>query len=369
MKPTSITGLLLLLIICTTLSAQERETGAINGAEFEIFMPDNWNGGLVMYAHGYEETDAYRAAEAENEEEEDEEEEEGVNEFIQIFTSRGFAFAASGYKRKGLVIQDGVADTEALRRYFAGKYGTPNLSIITGHSMGGMISIATIEQFPANYDGALPLCGWLGPVYGLMKNALDMLVLYDYLFGTNDGKIVTDKALVSSEEIAQNLDKKEDLKALYSERFTIRQEDLPEMILFAQMVVKESTGWMGGLPVDNQKTIYSGFGNTDEALNASVKRYSGDPESIDYLIANYSPTGDIQDPVIALHTTYDEILPVLNYEYYEQQTRIQQTDHLYVPQYVVRDGHCYFTMEETGRAFDQLLNWIQKGEKPKIEFR
>jgi len=32
---------------------------------------------------------------------------------------------------------------------------------ITGHSMGGMITIATIEQFPSEYDGAMPLCGWL----------------------------------------------------------------------------------------------------------------------------------------------------------------------------------------------------------------
>ena len=29
------------------------ETGEINGAKFRIDIPENWNGGLVMYCHGY----------------------------------------------------------------------------------------------------------------------------------------------------------------------------------------------------------------------------------------------------------------------------------------------------------------------------
>ena len=29
------------------------EIGEINGAKFRIDIPDNWNGGLVMYCHGY----------------------------------------------------------------------------------------------------------------------------------------------------------------------------------------------------------------------------------------------------------------------------------------------------------------------------
>ena len=102
---------------------------------------------------------------------------EVIDDFMQIFTSRGFAYAASNFRRQGLIIKDGIDDTEALRAYFSKKYGKPNLCFITGHSMGGIISLASVEKFPAFYDGALPLCGWLAPVHFLTKRGLDMLSL------------------------------------------------------------------------------------------------------------------------------------------------------------------------------------------------
>jgi len=177
MKKLVVTGLGLLMSI--TGFSQKFDLGEINGASYLICIPDNWNQGLVMYAHGYEEIG-----------EEIEEFEAEVNEFIEIFTSRGFAFAASAYKRQGLVIKEGMEDTEALRSYFEMNYRKPDICLITGHSMGGMITLATIERYPAEYDGALPLCGWLAPVHSLFKNGLDMLVTYDYLFEDNSGFIV-----------------------------------------------------------------------------------------------------------------------------------------------------------------------------------
>ena len=46
---------------------------------------------------------------------------------MEIFTSHGFAYAASAYKRQGLVIKDGIEDSEALRSYFELKYGKPDI--------------------------------------------------------------------------------------------------------------------------------------------------------------------------------------------------------------------------------------------------
>ena len=47
------------LFACATLCLAapkvepKTEIGEINGAKFRIDIPDNWNGGLVMYCHGY----------------------------------------------------------------------------------------------------------------------------------------------------------------------------------------------------------------------------------------------------------------------------------------------------------------------------
>ena len=77
--------------------------------------------------------------------------------------------------------------------------------------MGGIISLASVEKFPAFYDGALPLCGWLAPVYSLMKRALDMLVIYDYFFGRNNGRIIDEKAFIEQDRIKAQIDKKTEI--------------------------------------------------------------------------------------------------------------------------------------------------------------
>ena len=353
-----LTVISLLVFIPQAGLSQSFDLGEINSARYKIYIPENWNKGLVMYAHGYEEIG-----------EESEIISEEVDEFMEVFTSRGFAFAASAYKHQGLVIKDGIEDTEALRCYFGMTYGKPELCLITGHSMGGMISLATIEKHPSEYDGALPICGWLSPLHTLMKYGLEFLVTYDYFFGENDGELITGEDYIDPEEIQKRLDKKPKLAILFSEHFRIKKEDLAEMLGFHQYVLKESSGWLGGLPAGNINTIYSGFGDTDSNLNRDIKRYKASDEAKEYYIRYYSPTGLLYDPVIALHTTYDEILPVDNYEYYEHLTEIKFTSDFYFQQYVIRDGHCNFTNEEIADSFDDLLLWIKEGIRPENEYK
>ncbi len=42
------------------------------------------------------------------------------------------------------------------------------------------------------------------------------------------------------------------------------------------------------------------------------------------------------------------------YEYYEQATIFQNTNDLYVQQYVIGDEHCWFEDEDVSNAFDNL---------------
>src|SRR4029453_12899971 len=91
------------------------ETGTINGAPFYIEIPKAWNKGLVLYAHGYTVAGGQPPAMASP----------GMRGLIDVFVSRGFAFAASSYSRQGWAVKEGIEDTEALRRYFASKYGPP----------------------------------------------------------------------------------------------------------------------------------------------------------------------------------------------------------------------------------------------------
>ena len=43
----------LALLPCLCVAAVHTEIGEINGAKFRIDLPEKWNGGLVVYCHGY----------------------------------------------------------------------------------------------------------------------------------------------------------------------------------------------------------------------------------------------------------------------------------------------------------------------------
>ena len=127
-------------------AASSVERGEINGAAYRIEIPPDWNRGLVLYAHGYALAGAPYAFP----------EDERGKGLREVFLSRHFAFAESAYAAQGWAVKEGIEDTEALRRHFVARHGAPSETFITGHSMGGHITIATIERFANEYQGRCP---------------------------------------------------------------------------------------------------------------------------------------------------------------------------------------------------------------------
>src|SRR5207244_10439607 len=130
------------------LAQAKTEIGAINGAAYRIDVPENWNGGLVVYCHGYNAKPVTYT-------------DQKLPPALQVFVDEGYALAQSGYAAGGWAIQEAVVDTEALRRYFEAKYAKPKETFVTGHSMGGFLTMLLMERFPSNYDAGLALCGLL----------------------------------------------------------------------------------------------------------------------------------------------------------------------------------------------------------------
>ncbi len=125
-----------------------RYWGILNGAGFRIEVPANWNGDLVLYAHGFRGTGLELTV---------------SNPRIRRWlVEHGYAWAASSYSKNGYDVKQGVKDTHALGQHFNGLVGNPHRTYITGHSMGGHITGVAIEQYPNAYVGALPMCGVMG---------------------------------------------------------------------------------------------------------------------------------------------------------------------------------------------------------------
>ncbi len=146
----------------------ERDWGVHNGAGYRIEVPANWNGKLVMWAHGYRGTGLELTVD---------------NHPLRAFlVANGYAWAASSYSRNAYDPSQGAKDTHALTQLFSGRFGKPGRTYITGASMGGHVTGIVAEQWPQSYDGAMPICGVLGD-YELFDFFLDFNVAAQTLSG------------------------------------------------------------------------------------------------------------------------------------------------------------------------------------------
>ena len=115
----------------------QRYWGIDEGAGFRIEIPDNWNGDLVVYTHGFRGTGDELTVDN--------------PPLRDYYVALGYAWLASSYSKNYYDVRSGVESTNSLVRYFRRNFGKPNRTYITGFSMGGHVIGAAIEQFP-NFD-------------------------------------------------------------------------------------------------------------------------------------------------------------------------------------------------------------------------
>jgi pimeloyl-ACP methyl ester carboxylesterase len=340
----------------TPQAEKKEETGQINGAAFRLDIPAEWNKVLVMYCHGYQIAGTQPNLN-----------DPRLNLLRGAFLSRGYAFAQSAYNTQGWAVKEAVEDTEALRRHFISKYGQPRETYVMGHSMGAVITLATIEKYPEVYDGAMPLCGPLNATLnGLQERVFEMLATFDYLFPETVGPLanVPKGSRFDTRKAKAALDASPEKAAMFVKRYSIATvNELPNVLAFFYEINREIQQRAGGNPFDNRNTIYDGF-DDDAALNRGVKRYAADPKAREYLRQYYTPTGRISDPVLTVHTTYDQLVPGRYISEYDSFAKLAGTQDLFVAKFVVARGHCNFTIPQTLSAFDELLNWARARKRP-----
>lgn len=334
------------------------ETGKLGGAEYRIDIPKNYNGSLIMYCHGY--------SPAPGKFEKDKE----PNALMKAFLGLGYAVAQSGYSKGGWAVEQAVVETEALRKHFVSKYGKPKKSFVTGHSMGGTITLAMAESFPDIYDAALQLCGPTGPTQSMFqKRIFDMLVVYDYYFpGMIGSPVAITEDLGQGLEFVQRVQKE---STMFPDRLSAflkwsglqTDSEMAQVVTFFAAIQKELMERAGGNAFDNRNTIYQGTDN-DVLVNRGVKRYAAEPKAVAYLKKYYTPTAEPKKPILSLHTTYDPLIPSWSANTYGEMLRLNGGDALYVQRFVSRSGHCTFTPQETIGAFQDLVKWQETGVRP-----
>jgi hypothetical protein len=69
--------------------------------------------------------------------------------------------------------------------------------------------------------------------------------------------------------------------------------------------------------------------------------------------------------MLAVHTSYDPLVPVSIPNMYESLTEQAATSNYFVQQYVKHDGHCTILPGEISKAFAELREWKSSGVRPK----
>jgi pimeloyl-ACP methyl ester carboxylesterase len=358
--------------------------GVHTGAGYQIEVPDNWNGGLVVWAHGFRGTGLELTVD--------------MHPLRELLIPSGYAWAASSYDRNDYDISSGVKTTHALIKRFNGLVGKPSQVLMTGASMGGHITGVIIEQYPKLFAGAMPICGVLGD-YALFDYFLDYNLAaqqigvggstypidpINYLFGTVPAIKTNLEAVPGGWPVILNADGAnfKNLVEIRSGGFRPNFDEawffwnsfpgeVPGNFLFELAIGDGSLPRAPGSAVDNIDTVYQfdadpALTPEEQELNNSIFRIAAEPQTRRKQGLAQVPTinGDIDMPVLSLHNLGDLFVPVLNEVEYAHRVSAQGKSDLLVQRAIRGVSHCGFTANELGSAFLDLVAWVDAGQKP-----
>ncbi|MEV1145954.1 hypothetical protein [Micromonospora sp. NPDC049799] len=348
--------------------------GVHRHAAYIVEVPANWNGDLVMWAHGYRGQTTVLSPEA------------PAFDLRQRLLEQGYAWAASSYTRNGFDIRSGVLSTKDLADHFARLVDRPHRTYLAGVSMGGYIIGRSLEQYPGYYDGGLPMCGVLGDHelldffldYNLAAQALAGVRAYptppDYLTNAVPRiQVALGLTGISPTNPAIVNDRGRQLRDITVNRsggprpgadasFAIWKD-----FLFGISVTNggDSPAERPGQLATNLFTRYSP--NSPVDVNATVQRVA--PEN---LWQRLSPTltevpriaGRPTAPVVSLHNLGDLFVPFSMEQAYARDVAKHGRSRLVVQRAIRAAQHCEFTPTEAGTAWDDLVSWVRQGKRP-----
>ena len=361
-----------------------RYWGVANGAGWRIEVPSNWNGDLVLYAHGYAGTGNQLIVQ------------NPTPAFRMHLLTKGYAWAASSYRANGYVPGVGAEDTNDLIKVFKrevkidGKKPKVNRVYLYGVSMGGHVVGHMIERWRNTYAGALPTCGVMGD-NELFDFFQDQYLLAEILAGNDPPTVPTPADYFTNPQQGWQVTRMK-LGTPFPTVLT------PAGQLFKQMIENLSGGdrpiydqgftgpsggdftfifgsAVSGPGRENLETVYQ-F-DTDPALspaeldfNASIIRIEASKQDRDkngiFNTVTSSPAleGKFKIPVVTLHTLGELFVPFSMEQIYARRAIVAGNDDLLVQRAIRGRQHCEFLAPELTTAFDDLVNWVVNGDKP-----
>jgi pimeloyl-ACP methyl ester carboxylesterase len=290
----------------------------------------------------------------------------------------GYAVAYSSYASNGFAVKDGISDTRALSDLFHHRLGNPRHTYLMAHSLGGLIAVALAERYPRSYDGAVTFSGLMGGSRSELAYIANVRILFDYFYpGVLPGDLLhlpsgidlqhdvidaAGAAMTAHPERAFAISQIKQTPIPFADPGEIGPSIVQALVLHTLELgdLLQRTG--GESFFENEHTVYDGPLPAPllQDLNAHVARYEMPESAEEFLRRNYEPTGELEFPLLALHTTRDPTVPIFNEDLYAKRVQAAGRSNFLTQRTEDRYGHVGFPPDQIMAAFRDMVDLAEK---------
>jgi dienelactone hydrolase len=376
-----------------------------NGTTWKAEIPADWNGTLVLYSHGYLPT----FAGAPNLPADAPDPQTGA-----ALLAAGYGLTGSSYAAAGWALNTAPRDQlDTLAATVAAIGRRPHRVLALGTSMGGLVTAKLAEIGRGRIHGALSTCGIVAGGSALSNYQLDGEYAISRLlapqqsiklagYATVNEAFATTAALTAAVTQGQTTAAGRARVALASALYHApswpagqpapapndhdaiqlgQYEWLRQILQFTTPARFDIETSVGGQPAWNKgvdyrrlleksadrDTVRAMYRKAGLDLRADLNRLTreasvtAEPAAVGRLFATSVPFGRLQMPMLTVHTTTDQLVPVQQQDAYRNAVRRSGTSALLQQAYVARQGHCSFTPAELVAGVNALDHRVRTG--------
>ncbi|NEC87563.1 DUF6351 family protein [Streptomyces sp. SID12501] len=377
-------------------------TGTLaDGATWIADVPDDWNGTLVVFSHGFSPQIAQNAP----------------TEAVRVeLLAQGYALAGSSYDPNGSMwaLESAARDQFATIDAVTAKIGEPSRTLSMGISMGGLVNAQLARDADGRIDGALGTCGLVAGATDLDNYQLDAEYTIARLllpeqdvklvrFGTPAEAAATADLLTKAVNTAQATPQGRARVAMAAAFLNLpawalgkdrpaptdwadQQEQqyawfargILSFVEFGRYAIEQSVGgnnsWnrgvdygrllAGSVHAPQVRALYRAAGldlRADLRTLTEGATITADPAAVRTAQRTSSAGQGLEVPLLDIHTTADNLVPVEQETRFAARVRASGDGALLQQAYVERQGHCNFTTAEIVAALHALEHRVETG--------
>ncbi len=359
---------------------------AESGAWWWYARPADWNGRLIVHAHGGPRTGDPERGDPE----------EDLDRF-SMMVGQGYAWAGSTYRRGGYGVRMAAQDTDQLRQIIWDRWGRPERTLLHGQSWGGNVAAKAAELYAVavdgtrTWDGVLLTSGVLGGGTRAYGFRADLRAVYQFYCRNHPRpdeaqypvwQGLPQGAAMPRAELAERVATCTGVGRPTAERTPeqagrlrnilsvtgVEEDQLVAHLAWATTLFQDLV-WNrlgGGNPFDNTGRTYRGS-DDDRALNEGVERFAADPQAVAALAYDADLSGRIVLPTVTIHARYDPTVFVEHSAMYAQTVAEVGRSDLLVQTFTTETEHSRLSPPHYVALLEALEAWLDTGVRPTPE--